>query len=914
MGSIVGAKGGATLGALVGSIFPGPGTVIGGFIGSLIGATAGTYADNKYLIPALFPEQRQKPLDLEDASAQQNQEGSPAFWCLGAFCRVPGTTIFYGKEQTNQGGGTPGKGSTAATTGGTNYYRNVGIAWNVDIGSIYEFTRIIAEGKVIWVNNDDVAISSDLLTATRYVTYRWDEHSDSTAIEDVFLEITSPNTGPDLSVLISGIDCDVAGWGTANNNGTHRVVFSEINTGTGVSKVRLRANGVSEAAGPTVTIDQVLPKTQLDFADAVTNYDGASDQDPDPDWQAEAGATNVSAARGVAYSFINRLKLNEFGLRVPQFTCELKADMSLSLQSAFTKVLTRCGLTNDEFDVSLLVGSMQGGVIAGPTEGAQILLSLMMGYNILAADRDGKLTFFHRELATEVPVDVAHMAPSASADEVVGEFPFAVVDDEEGALPTQVVVNYLDRFNELQSGSQIAINRLQGIEGDSIQSASFPFMMSAEEAAQAANRMLWTRWANSKGYSFALTPRYSYLQEGDVVTFTYDGQDHRVLALKVTHNWDGRIFVEGVREVLSTLTFPSVPNEAPTQEERDTYEPPEIRVDVLDVHPLRAADANDPGFYWSVFAYDRRAQSKNTSLSKSTVRTAWNNVQDMRREATAGETENDAATVTALGAASAAYWDMGNTITVTLFSGALSSASSDLEVLNYEVNQALIGSEIIGFRYATPLGDNRYELSRLIRGRQGTQRWMSRHSVNERFLLLEEDNIRNKSIPRNQTGQAFYYDAKPDGGVIGDFRDGVKPNLADSTSWSYAASMAMWRLKPFAPANVRASRSNGQLEYILYWKPVARDLGSWYPGPTTSSEGRFWIRWWDNDPELGGNLLYTIWFQSMPSMTEYFRYMGLTDHNNAGISLGDPHWVTVSEFWSTYGGYGWDSPAILVDM
>lgn len=45
--SALGAKGGAMLGASIGSIFPGPGTAIGGFVGGLVFGIIGSYSGSK---------------------------------------------------------------------------------------------------------------------------------------------------------------------------------------------------------------------------------------------------------------------------------------------------------------------------------------------------------------------------------------------------------------------------------------------------------------------------------------------------------------------------------------------------------------------------------------------------------------------------------------------------------------------------------------------------------------------------------------------------------------------------------------------------------------------------------------------------------------------------------------------------
>jgi len=91
-------------------------------------------------------------------------------------------------------------------------------------------------------------------------------------------------------------------------------------------------------------------------------------------------------------------------------------------------------------------------------------------------------------------------------------------------------------------------------------------------------------------------------------------------------------------------------------------------------------------------------------------------------------------------------WDVTNTLSVTLKTGQLSSAS-DTEVLA-GANWIFVGQELISFGIATLTAPNTYTLSRLRRGLQGTENFGVSHQPNElvskvsslvRIDLLESD-------------------------------------------------------------------------------------------------------------------------------------------------------------------------------
>src|SRR5690606_3296569 len=80
-------------------------------------------------------------------------------------------------------------------------------------------------------------------------------------------------------------------------------------------------------------------------------------------------------------------------------------------------------------------------------------------------------------------------------------------------------------------------------------------------------------------------------------------------------------------------------------------------------------------------------------------------------------------------------FDMANTIDVVLVQGTLASVT-ELAVLN-GANVAVVGDEIIQFQTATLTGTGRYTLSKLLRGRLGTEHEMSNHAAGDRFVLLD---------------------------------------------------------------------------------------------------------------------------------------------------------------------------------
>ena len=76
----------------------------------------------------------------------------------------------------------------------------------------------------------------------------------------------------------------------------------------------------------------------------------------------------------------------------------------------------------------------------------------------------------------------------------------------------------------------------------------------------------------------------------------------------------------------------------------------------------------------------------------------------------------------------------------------------DDEALAAGSNLAVLGSEIVQFGDAIPLGPGRFRLGRLMRGREGTEAVQASHVAGEWFALIEPDALRVIQLPPSAIG------------------------------------------------------------------------------------------------------------------------------------------------------------------
>jgi hypothetical protein len=205
--------------------------------------------------------------------------------------------------------------------------------------------------------------------------------------------------------------------------------------------------------------------------------------------------------------------------------------------------------------------------------------------------------------------------------------------------------------------------------------------------------------------------------------------------------------------------------------------------------------------------------------------------QTLSMAATMGETE------TPLFAARSDLWDIGTSLRVRLYGGALASATAE-QVLN-GANAAAIGDgisdiwEVFQFQTAELIGENTYELSTRLRGQLGTDGLIPTDwPPGSRFVLLNSA-LEQISLAASERDLARNY-------RIGPSRLGVD----DPTYVEENRAFSGIGLRPYAPAHLRAIRS-GSGDLAVRWIRRTRIDGDNWSGldvPLGEDSERYVVR------------------------------------------------------------------------
>jgi hypothetical protein len=123
--------------------------------------------------------------------------------------------------------------------------------------------------------------------------------------------------------------------------------------------------------------------------------------------------------------------------------------------------------------------------------------------------------------------------------------------------------------------------------------------------------------------------------------------------------------------------------------------------------------------------------------------------------------------VTSPAAAPATLFDLSNIVEIDLARGDMMLADADDAMLDSGVNLALVGDELIQFGRAEAITANRWRLSRLLRGRRGTEWAIGGHGAGDRFVLLDAPSVAMIDLPVAALGSTVQLLASGIGDVEG---------------------------------------------------------------------------------------------------------------------------------------------------
>jgi hypothetical protein len=509
-------------------------------------------------------------------------------------------------------------------------------------------------------------------------------------------------------------------------------------------------------------------------------YDGGEDQEVDPLIASVEGLESTLAYRGLALCVFENLKLAEYGNRIPFLTFEVFGDDGAV---AFGDVL----------------GDVSSRIVACDADQA------VAGYAAYGQSMKAAIQPLVDCYAVELFDDGSRLVSPVGEARAVGDAELGNSSDGEKAariereqaparsLPSALRLGYYDPALDYQAGEARASSAERS--GTEVQ-RELPAAVSAGEAKSLAQSMIARAWTQRDRLTLRLPPDYLDLQPGTRVEIDLSPRlwcveqctiDGFVVIAELRPSW-------GASTLIAADAGRIVPNSDVVTADvaLALFDVPDV-LGIASEAPMVLLAASSPSSGWKSCAAEIIAGQQSLQ------------VQTAARKSVLG------AAMTLLGTGDPYLINRGAAFDIELIDADQWLLSCDDEALGNGANLAVLGSELIQFGSAEPLGDGRYRLSRLLRGRGGTEWAMGGHSVEEAYAMIERDRLRPVPLAAWALGA----------GVTATVR-----NLSGTTSGSDAIVLQGENLRPRSPVRVKPSiDESGDL--LIAWTRRTRAASAW---------------------------------------------------------------------------------------
>jgi hypothetical protein len=506
-------------------------------------------------------------------------------------------------------------------------------------------------------------------------------------------------------------------------------------------------------------------------------HDGDEDQPADPLIASIEGPGLAPAYRGIAYAVFEDLQLADFGNRIPSLTFEVEADAEPVPIGRIAEELSNGFVAAGESP------SVNGYAATGDSLRAAISALSDSVPLPLSGDGDRLLLGHPADGATLVPVDARAGPPKLT---------------RRASAPTCVALSYYDVGRDYQAGTQRASR-----PGASPRVTAIPLPVALTPGA--AKRLVEARLAHDAAARTSAGVRL--------------GWRHLMLKPGARARLEGEAGVWAVRRwrlgpATVDLELTRAPDALPAATagaQGRSIEQPDLIHGPTELRVFEAPLLGHGDGLWlfAAAAGPSPGWRRAALLVSGDGGATWSESGATAEPAILGRSLEAAPT------GQAVLFDARSCVEVVLLNEGMWLENRTDEALGAGANLALLGSELIQFGKAEPLGDRRFRLSRLLRGRLGTEWAASGHAAGEGFVLIRPGSLAPLQWPLGAVGATALVTALG----LGDDAEGVRAERQVTGE----------ALKPPTPVHL-AARIAGGGDLLVTWVRRSRLGFEWANG------------------------------------------------------------------------------------
>lgn len=367
----------------------------------------------------------------------------------------------------------------------------------------------------------------------------------------------------------------------------------------------------------------------------------------------------------------------------------------------------------------------------------------------------------------------------------------AVVRQDETTLPRSIRFHYKAVSRDYQDAEQDSPFRLATLAVDD-QDISIPLCIGDVQAAQAAEITWSDAWAAQNSYTVSVDQSLAEIEAADCIGVPVDGFIQR---MRIVSDSNASFVLRKLSCVAddqgSYISFAvATPPVQPPSSLK--FLSPSLAV-FLNIPSLQDID-NNAGFYVVAYPDPTAGNSWNgATFYQSIDGTNFSQVATSTQAGTVGTMD------TAVPESESFTWDTTTILTVNLPESESFESRTDDAVLA-GANAAAMGAdgrwEIIQFATATQITPTQWQLSRLLRGRRGTEYVMGSSQASDQFVMVSTGDLVRIPLNVSQIGGAFVYKV-------------VSIGASFSTGNTYDFISRGTALVPFSPVDAHANYASG---------------------------------------------------------------------------------------------------------
>jgi hypothetical protein len=459
-------------------------------------------------------------------------------------------------------------------------------------------------------------------------------------------------------------------------------------------------------------------------------------------------------------------------------------------------------LTADDIDVTTLTDEVRGYRVTEVDSIRGGIEPLRAAWPFDVVQHGYQIKFQRRGTASVATIDAGELdARDAGAEPGV-----QITNSREmdSILPKRVSLKYFEYNREYDQGEQYA----ERINTDAVNVRDFdlPIVLTAEEAAQKAEVLLYLYWMERYDISFNLPPDYSELEPADAITITSDDATYELRLTSINYTPDGRLECKS-KYNSAALYIPVALGEEGQSTGVTLEERGETAFELLDI-PLLQDSYDKAGFPVAMTGY-LSGWPGGVLFRSDDDGQSWQAIQGFTPPGSVIGYATDT-----LGEHGGTVLDKSGLLTVRMYQGELSSVTEAQMFAgqNWFAYGAHDRWEIIAAQNCVLQGDGSYILSDFLRGQMGSEWATGLHAVGDRLIHLSSSELAFVDANASSIGTSRLYRAVTGGETL---------DSADDVEWAYEGV----NLECLSPCHLTGNRHPATNDWTLTWVRRSRFAG-----------------------------------------------------------------------------------------